>query len=658
MRTEIIHSERSARLGQGLLLSLAFWLSCGIAQAAPYNVYYVGNSTACDYQSLRNAISDASAQVDGTVELRLTYSETNSLGYSWNGNNSEVQITNPGANIRIYGGYASCSAAAPTVGNYTTLKYNNASIDAAHTLLSISNSYTSGARQRVTLKQIRMEGAFDDSFGGAYYGGGLSIAENVEVVLDDSKITGFHATQGGGIFVGTLAEVDPSLYPQVNLDNNSAVDTNTASEGGGIYALFGRVRLAGASVSGNTASLNGGGIYIRDLEDAGNFNESSNVALMIENSSAPLSATSISSNTAGSASYSSGSGYGGGIFSRYGHIDFKSQTGILAETAINSNKANFGGGIYIEGSSQAAGGPFTLARIYSSVFASNSARSRGGALYLKNAVDANFHGSGGPCGVGLGRRALCSGFFNNMVDGSDGGGILDRGGAMFLVNERVDGASRPIVRVYGNMFDGNGDPNGRVAVAAAGGTGAGVGSKMIFNRNIFINNSASGNDSVLISSLNGVDLNFRYNTVLDSNTSSRMLAMKGGEVDVTGSILWGTPNRSFPFHFVWFPTAGATMKHSGCLLVRASDDGTTDIPNPSQLWAAYAPQLDARYAPRGGSPAIDHCDDIGGAPPVDAYGNGVYDVPGIAERWGNVDLGAVEQTDIIFASIFGNRPEN
>src|SRR5690606_3433493 len=153
------------------------------------------------------------------------------------------------------------------------------------------------------------------------------------------------------------------------------------------------------------------------------------------------------------------------------------------------------------------------------------------------------------------------------------------------------------------------DPNGRVAVAAAGGTGAGVGSKMIFKRNIFINNSASGNDSVLISSLNGVDLNFRYNTVLDSNTSSRMLAMKGGEVDVTGSILRGTLHSSVPFLLVWFQTAGATIKDSGCLLQRPSDDGATDKSNSRQSWGGYVWHVDARYAPRGGSTAIDDCDD-------------------------------------------------
>ncbi len=659
MHVAILRSRKSRRLASGaLVLMLGLWQSSAIAQL---NVYTVGAAGSCDYNSLREAISVASAQVGGIAELRISFPTITSLGYSFAGNNSEVKIENPQADIRIYGGYASCSEPLPTAGNFTTFTYNNSVADAPHSLLSISNSYTSGTRRRVTLAQIRMRGAFDGSLGGPTFGGGLSISGNTELVLDDSTVNGFNAGNGGGISVANLSPVDPSLYPSVALFNNSAVDENTANNGGGIYALLGRVRLSASSVSDNAASQNGGGIYILDLEDAGDFGSSSNRALQIRGGSTGTFGNSISGNSAGSAVFSSTSGFGGGIFSRYGHVEILTQAGGFSGSnnqLFADNQANFGGAIYMEGSSQPAGGPFAVLRSASGYFGFNTARSRGGAVYLKNAVDATISGNSGPCGFGLFQRALCSEFAGNVAEGTDGAGFQDRGGAIFLLNERVDGASRPIVRVYRNLFNGNSDPDGGAAVAASGGAGAGVGSRMIFNRNIFINNAASTGNSALISNLNGVDLNFRYNTVLDSNTSTRMFYMDGGELDVTGSILWGTPDRTTPFHFVWFPENDATMVHAGCLVIRASDEGTAGVPNPELLQPGYPPNLDARYAPRGGSNAIDHCDDLGGAPPADAYGNGIYDTPGIAQRYGNNDLGAVEQTDIIFANMFGSRPEN
>lgn len=71
--------------------------------------------------------------------------------------------------------------------------------------------------------------------------------------------------------------------------------------------------------------------------------------------------------------------------------------------------------------------------------------------------------------------------------------------------------------------------------------------------------------------------------------------------------------------------------------------------------------LDDNFAPSARSAAIDHCDSVGDySPPTDAYGRGVHDSRGVAARWDttapyNHDLGAVEQTDVIYSSSFGKR---
>ncbi len=591
MQAAIIHSGKRGRLGQGLLLLLALWLSCGAAQAAPV-IYTVGSGTGCNYTNLRSAIGAATAQVGDTAELRVSLSTDKSLGYSWGGNNSEVHIADAKALITITGGYASCTATTHSTNSYTTLTYNNAATDAGHTLLTISNSVTTGPLRRVLFDNFRMVGAFDRSMGEPFYGGGIRVGGFASLEMGYVTVTGFNANYGGGISVENYYGIaEPSKSPRLSL-YKSTIDENTAKFGGGINARWARVILRASSVMNNWAEYSGGGILLVGRQDGADFNDVDSLSLMLDNSDG---ANFIGSNTVAPGVYADRKG--GGIFSAYGHIQFKPLTGFELTHAISSNKADLGGGIYVVGADEPAGGPYTLVEIHNTAFVGNTARNSGGALYLKNAVDATVHGSGGPCGLGILRRPLCSEFFGNIAEGSDGGGIGNHGGAIYLVNERrpIDGASRPIVRVYGNMFDGNKDPSGRAAVAAT----AGAGSKMIFNRNIFINNSANADQSVLISSENEQDVNFRYNTVLDSNTSSRMFNMYGGLLDVTGSILWGTPTRATPFHFVWYQTV-----------------------------------------------------------PTDAYGQGVYDVPGIAERWGNVDLGAVEQTDIIFANMFGDRPEN
>src|SRR5690606_32376230 len=119
--------------------------------------------------------------------------------------------------------------------------------------------------------------------------------------------------------------------------------------------------------------------------------------------------------------------------------------------------------------------------------------------------------------------------------------------------------------------------------------------------------------------------------------------MDGGMLRTQGSILWS------PGVDVWTPLAGATMESNGCVIAHATAPGAILLD----------PQLDAAFAPKGGSPALDYCDDDAVTAGLDAHRAAPgYDVAGVDQVWGNNDLGAIENRDILFANGYGNRWTN
>ncbi|MGA7297645.1 MAG: hypothetical protein WBW92_09065 [Rhodanobacteraceae bacterium] len=635
-----------------LWLLPALVLAAFSVHAGPPTVYTVGTGAGCDFSNLRDALGVAAVTNVNVVQIRESRVTDNSLGYSYGGYNSEVSLTNQHpSTIYIDGGYADCSAATQTIGHTTTLGYYSASVDQGHTLLTISNAVANG-RAAVILTQITMQGSNAGAGTGPAFGGAVGIYNNAALYLFLSKITGFNASNGGGgVFLSTF-DTDRSKWPNVALLEDSSIDHNSAQNGGGVEVLLGRVHLDGGSVYHNHASRDGGGIYLVGPESGGSVTTFDNLALSTTNSS--TGGNHIDSNTA--------DGNGGGIFSEYGQIVLGGHPTGLAqfENTLSGNKAASGGAIYVAGPDQAAGGPYTLVRLHDTLFGGNQSDGFGGAIYSLNAVDLAIDSTGGECtgfAIFVTFTTPCSLMELNTARGS--AATDAHGGAIYLTNDRSDGASRGIVRFTGTYFAGNKDTNGLAAVAATGGA-----SEMVFHRDIFTGNSAANGanldiNSALIYSHNGKDVDFRYNTVLDSNTSTRMFSMNGGNLNVLGSILWGTVDRSHPFHFVAFLSGGASISHRGCVLVRSNDNGMAGFSFTSEIWN-YAPHLDSRFAPAGGSAALDNCSatEPGDAytPPPDAYGDpALHDTPGVMARQGNYDLGAVEQSDIIFTSSFGPR---
>ena len=146
-------------------------------------------------------------------------------------------------------------------------------------------------------------------------GGG--IYDDAIIYISDSQISGNHAAgRGGGLYVN-----DPNGHIPDEL-TGTVFRGNTAQEGAGVYNLNGIIDVAASRITGNDASVSGGGIYNSSAEypfDLGDVN---------------LTNSEITGNQAGAS--------GGGIYNQ-GQV-------AAADTTIGRNTAiTGGGGIYDNG---------------------------------------------------------------------------------------------------------------------------------------------------------------------------------------------------------------------------------------------------------------------------------------------------------------------
>jgi parallel beta-helix repeat protein len=624
-----------------LLAATAGLLLTASAHAATYRV-----GIGCDYANLGAAITYAAANdFDGVITLKLR-TGTEFIGlYGPNFGYASIEVLDPRWDIVVEGGYSTCTSATPT--GITTLKPSRA--DEGHLYLSNNNLM----RRSLTMRRVHL---VDVTQGPA-----LTLVINVAAILGaQTEVSGNTGGIGTLIGVGTPA----SNWPQLTLTEGASVHDNTGS---GIVG-YGTFTLAHASLTNNRSSY-GAGAYIVGAESqlildssTGNNIIDENVAtgngggIYLDQASlnivaADAGSNSISYNGAGITSNPS-SGYGGGIFSDQGHIEFHSGAANAGtHNFMDGNSANYGGAIAVFGANAGLGVPYTFISLLNSRVSSNTAYHAGGALYSRNAVDWTIdRGSLSSCGVDF--PTPCSVFYDNQAQNGgadyDPGTPQPNGGVIFLSDDRGDGYSRGIARFYHTLFKQNSDPQGSAAVAASM-----SGGELVFQRNVFDDNSAYLIDvgTNLIDSRNSKNLNFRYNTLLPTNSTYYALHTLGGTLDITGSVIETPELFGFPVP-IWNGEGTAEVLHRGCLV---SSTNLIDM-NGDTGWVGDA-RLDASsFAPKGGSPALDHCDY---APPTDFYGyNAAYDVNGVPARLGNFDLGAVEQTDIIFYNGMGNRPGN
>ena len=237
--------------------------------------------------------------------------------------------------------------------------------------------------------EIKGNTASGNNGGGVYINGG-------NFTLNDGTITNNNAVDGGGVYLnnGNFSLVTGTISGNIATGSgggvyligedciyklkNGAIETNKASNGGGVYLANGSFILAEdirdtGSISGNSASGNGGGVYI-----AGNGDFTMNGGTVQNN-------------------YTSGNN-GGGIFLNGGN--FKMSNGNIKGNGKNTTdtpQTENGGGVYLNGGS--------IIVEEGSIYG-NAATANGGGIYIMN-----------------GTVTMGSGFIQNNMCGLYGGGV-------------------------------------------------------------------------------------------------------------------------------------------------------------------------------------------------------------------------------------------
>lgn len=129
----------------------------------------------------------------------------------------------------------------------------------------IGSSITTNEASGVWIKGINTSAALKGGFGSSKPGSVLKISSNVPVTLQNLTISGGYNTNGGGIYVSVAGA-------SLTLTNSVTVTGNTAtSNGGGIYFAGTSTSVANLIMKGsaktkvdaNIASSNGGGVYLK-----------------------------------------------------------------------------------------------------------------------------------------------------------------------------------------------------------------------------------------------------------------------------------------------------------------------------------------------------------------------------------------------------------
>jgi hypothetical protein len=192
------------------------------------------------------------------------------------------------------------------------------------------------------------------------YGGGLDPAESL--ILQGSTVSGNTSTfAGGGVYL------DPKYGSTIS---GSTISGNTASQGGGlsIYGYSSRpahIEVSNTTISGNHAT-GGAGVDVTEIKDA---------------ATVTIQSSTISGNQGGASSFG-----GGLLINGYIYSDFE-----LVDSTISGNSATSGGGVSLGAASSTvellpknADGSTGSIELANSTIAANTASSAGGGIYLSD----------------------------------------------------------------------------------------------------------------------------------------------------------------------------------------------------------------------------------------------------------------------------------
>ena len=299
-----------------------------------------------------------------------------------------------------------------------------------------------------------------------------TIVRLVDVIVSDNHT----ANCGGGIYLeGPEAEpTESEQFPVLALTGSTIISGNTADlDGGGIYAKHARVNLNGGTVESNRSSRDGGGVYVengflqlfqatvkknRGSENGGGIamkncgfdiavseiyeNEAKNGGGVAILGSDPKSNSHTIHEVATNIHDNTAYRYGGGIYAQ--DAEFRLNGPTIEKNTANNN----GGGIYTKGNSSVtvnrgqisdnqASGTNRSASGGGGIFAENGPTvTLSGATISGNQVTGDF-GCGGGVHVDGGTLTVNNSKILNNATKSSGGGIFVKNSALSVADSEI-----------------------------------------------------------------------------------------------------------------------------------------------------------------------------------------------------------------------------
>ncbi len=369
-------------------------------------------------------------------------------------------------------------------------------------------------------------------------GGGIYLTNtNCNPTFNNCTIDGNHGDDdGGGVRINNCSPV----FSSCNIINN--VIDEAGNNGGGFY-ISGNSNpsIINCTISNNTATSNGGGIYavstsytnaISGNTISGNIVSGGNArggGIYLDNSSTPILGNTITNNLVTTTTDDNGRGYGAGIYV-YGSdisplISGNTIDNNTATSSGNGNSCGRGGGIYLNQSP---------ATIQNNFIRNNEAKTDGTGLYcgegggiymyrtLANLVSNNTISGNKAIRYGAGIYMYQSDptVSSNTIDGNimnagyDGVG---RGGGIMIYDDTGSGTSPTLT---GNTITNNqANDNGHANAGYGGGVVLRSGVKPVFTSNTISNNSASQRGGGIYMRDNATNAIFNRNNITGNSSA-------------------------------------------------------------------------------------------------------------------------------------------
>lgn len=330
-------------------------------------------------------------------------------------------------------------------------------------------------------------------------GGGILNDVGSQLTITDTEISGNTAIRAGG-GIEDNSGTSTIILTNVELTGNSV--SGPPGNGGGLHITgSGSATITGGTVSNNSASLQGGGLWngsgtmtianvtIEDNEAGGDAATDGGGGVFNVSGTVEISDSTLSGNLA-----TGTSGSGGGIFSGDGMV-------TIDDSTITLNSANrAGGGIEIIAGDLTVNSSF-LNENNVSGGAGVPNPGNGGALHISGAANVEFNG----------------GTVNANIAAREGGGLWNQNGSVMTVNN---------LTISGNTATGVAADDGGGGIFNNGGT-------LNVNTSTISGNSAAG----LLAQGGGIHINTGTANIVRSTISGNTALTNGGGIYNNGELM-------------------------------------------------------------------------------------------------------------------------